>query len=169
MASKIKPIPDGFHSITPYLIVKGAAQAIEFYQKAFGAKERFRLPGPGGKTIGHAEIQIGDSIIMLADEFPQMGHRSPKSLKGTPVSLLFYVKDVDTAFERAIKAGGKVDQPVEDKFYGERAGSIIDPFGHLWTLMTHIEDVTTDEVMRRMAKFAAPAPSSKKGRKPPAK
>ena len=150
MSKKIKPIPDGFHSITPYLIVKGGAKAIGFYEKAFGAKERFRLPGPGGKGVGHAELLIGDSIVMLADEFPKMGHRSPKAYKGTPVSLLLYVKDVDAAFERATKAGAKVDQPVENRFYGERAGSVIDPFGHQWTLMTHIEDVSVKEVERRM-------------------
>ena len=155
MNAKVKPIPDGFHSITPYLTVKGGAAALEFYKRAFGARERFRMPGPDGKTIGHAEIVIGDSIIMLADEFPQCGNQSPQALKGTPVSLLLYVEDVDSAFKRAVEAGATVRQPLENKFYGERAGCVSDPFGHLWTLMTHIEDVSPKEMQKRMAEFHA--------------
>ena len=124
MSTTIQPIPDGFHSVTPYLTVKGGAQAIDFYQRAFGARERFRLAGPDGKSLGHAEITIGDSILMLADEMPSCGNLSPQSLNGTPVSLLLYVEDVDTAFERAVEAGATVKQPVEDKFYGERAGCV---------------------------------------------
>jgi PhnB protein len=159
MSTQIKPIPDGFHAITPYLTVKGAAQAIEFYKRAFGATERFRIPGPDGKTVGHAEIQIGNSIVMLADESPQLGTQSPQTLKGSPVSLLLYVENVDAAFKRAIDSGATVLQPVENKFYGERSGSLADPFGFQWTLMTHIEDVSLAEVNKRMAAFSAKMPS----------
>jgi len=155
MQTNVKPIPDEFHSITPYLTVKGGAQAIDFYKRAFGATERFRMAGPDGESIGHAEVVIGDSIIMLADESPQFGNKSAKSLGGTPVSLLLYVENVDTAFKRAIDAGGTILQPVEDKFYGERAGCMIDPFGHHWTLMTHIEDLSMEELNKRMAEFSA--------------
>src|SRR3989442_10562837 len=116
MKTNIKPIPDGFHSITPYLSVKGAAQAIDFYKRAFGARERFRMPGPDGKTIGHAEIVIGDSIIMLADEMPQFGNKSPQTLNGTPVGFLIYVENADLAFKHAVDAGATAKQPVEDKF-----------------------------------------------------
>jgi len=153
MNTNVKPIPDGFHTVTPYLIVKGGARAIEFYKRAFGAKERGRWPGPDGQTLSHAEIAIGDSIIMLADEFPPCGSKSPETLNGTPVSLIIYVKDVDQAFQRAIDAGGTVLRPLEDKFYGERAGCLTDPFGHQWTLMTHIEDVPPDEMKKRMKEF----------------
>jgi PhnB protein len=161
MSTKVKPIPDEFHTLTPYLTVKGAAQAIDFYKRAFGATERFRFPGPDGKTIGHAEIVIGDSILMMADEIPSMGNRSPQSFGGTPVSLLIYVEDVDTAYKRAIDAGAKVKMPVEDKFYGERAGCLEDPFGHQWTLMTHIEDVSPEEMRKRMDAFTAKMKSGK--------
>jgi PhnB protein len=161
MSTKVKPIPDEFHTITPYLTVKGAAQAIDFYKRAFGATERFRFAGPDGKTIGHAEIVIGDSILMMADESPSMGNRSPQSFGGTPVSLLIYLEDVDAAYKRAIDAGAKVKMPVEDKFYGERAGCLEDPFGHQWTLMTHIEDVTPDELRKRMDAFTAKMKSGK--------
>lgn len=161
MSSKIKAIPDGFHSLTPYLGVRGAAQAIDFYKRAFGASERFRLPGPDGQTLGHAEILIGNSILMLADECPEFGNQSPQSLGGTPVSLLLYVEDVDAAFKRAVDAGAKVLQPVKDQFYGERSGCLTDPFGHQWTLMTHIEDVTAEEVERRMQQLFAKKPESK--------
>jgi len=152
--TKVKPIPDGFHTLTAYLIVQGGGAAIEFYKKAFGAKERCRIPGPDGKTIGHAEIVIGDSILMLADEFPGMG-KSPKTLGDAGASILLYVNDVDAAFKRAVAAGATVKHPVEDKFYGERAGTLVDPFGHVWTLMTHIEDVTVKEVIKRAADFTA--------------
>ena len=154
MSAQIKPIPDGFHSITPYLTVKGAAAALDFYKRAFGATERFRMGGPDG-LIGHAEIVIGDSIIMLADEIPSCGNQSPQSLHGTPVSLLLYVEDVDASFKRATDAGATIKQPLENKFYGERAGCVVDPFGHLWTLMTHIEDVTPAEMAKRMAACTA--------------
>jgi len=161
MNAKVKPIPDGFHTLTPYLTVKGAAQAIDFYKRAFGAKERFRMTGPDGKSIGHAEITIGDSILMLADEMPGFS-QSPQELQGTSVSLLLYVKDVDAAFQRAVQAGATVKQPVENKFYGERAGCLADPFGHLWTLMTHIEDVPPPEMKKRMDAFRAKM-AAKKG------
>jgi len=153
MSNKVKPIPDGFHTLTPYLAVKGGAEAIDFYKRAFGAVERFRMPGPDGKSIAHAEIVIGNSIVMLADESPQMGNLSPQTLKGSPVGILMYVEDVDTAFKRAVAAGATIKEPLEDKFYGERAGSLVDPFGHRWTLMMHIEDVTSEEVQKRMVEL----------------
>ena len=144
-----RPIPEGHHTATPYLIVKGAAQALEFYKKAFGARETMRFEAPGGK-IGHAEIKIGDSTIMLADEHPDMGYRSPKSLGGSPVSILLYVEDVDRWFNRAIAAGGKVSRPLADQFYGDRTGVLVDPFGHVWSIATHVEDVTPEEMDRRV-------------------
>jgi len=152
----VKPIPDGYHTVTPYLIVKGAAKALEFYKKALGAEERVRMPGPEGKIM-HAEIQIGDSTIMLADEFPQMGAVSPQSLGGTPVGICLYVQDVDTLFKRAIAAGGKEERPLQNQFYGDRSGTMVDPFGHKWTIATHIEDVTPEEMQRRMAAMKPPA------------
>ncbi len=144
----VKPIPDGYHSVTPYLIIRGAADAIEFYQKAFGAKELFRFPTPDGK-IGHAEIKIGDSPIMLADEYPSMGYNSPQALGGSPVSLMIYVEDVDTVFNQAVAAGATVKEAVSDKFYGDRIGSLTDPFGHVWHVSTHKEDVSVEEMQKR--------------------
>ena len=149
----VKPIPDGYHSVTPYLIVKGAAKALDFYKQALGATELFRIDGPGG-TIGHAEIKIGDSIIMLADEFPQMGFRGPDSLGGSPVGLMIYVKDVDTQFAQALAAGGTVVKPLQNQFYGDRSGTFKDPFGHLWTIATHVEDVPPEEIAKRAADWA---------------
>jgi PhnB protein len=143
-----KSIPDGYHSVTPYLIIGGAADAIEFYQKAFGATELFRFPAPGGK-IGHAEIKIGDSPIMLADEYPDMGYKGPQSLGGSPVTLMIYVDDVDTIFNQAVKAGATAKEAVTDKFYGDRMGTVIDPFGHTWHVATHKEDVSIEEMQRR--------------------
>ena len=143
-----KPIPDGYHTVTPYLIIKGAGDAIEFYQKAFGATELFRLSMPGGK-IGHAEIKIGDSPIMLADEFPEMGYKSPQALGGSPVSLMIYVTDVDTIFNQAVAAGATVKEAVSDKFYGDRMGTVTDPFGHIWHVATHKEDVSLEEMEKR--------------------
>jgi PhnB protein len=145
----VQAIPEGYHTVTPYLIVKGAAKAIEYYQKAFGAVECYRMESGGGK-LGHAEIQIGDSIIMLADEHPEMGYRGPESLGGTPVSILLYVPDVDARFQQAIAAGGKEMRPVMDQFYGDRSGTLTDPFGHVWTIATHKEDVPPEELHRRM-------------------
>ena len=152
-----KPIPDGYHSVTPYLIVNGAADAIAYYVKAFGATELFRMPAPEGK-IGHAEIKIGDSPIMLADEFPEMGYKSPQSLGGSPVSIMIYVDDVDTTFSQAVAAGGKEQRPVKDQFYGDRSGTLEDPFGHVWHVATHKEDIAPDEMERR-AKAASAAAS----------
>ena len=150
MAKDVKPIPDGYHTATPYLIIKGAAKALDFYKQAFGAEEIMRFPMPGGQ-IGHAEIKIGNSPIMLADEFPEMGHKAPESLGGTPVSILLYVPDVDTTFAQALKAGGKQMQPLKDQFYGDRSGTLSDPFGHVWTVATHKEDVSPEEMDRRYA------------------
>jgi uncharacterized glyoxalase superfamily protein PhnB len=153
MADKVKPIPDGYHSITPYLFVSGAAEAIEFYKKAFGAEERFRMPGPGGKLM-HAELQIGDSVIMLADEWPDMGVKSPKTLGGAACSMMLYVNDVDASFKQATDAGASVKQPPTDMFWGDRFGKVSDPFGHEWAISTHIEDVAPDEMEQRSRKFA---------------
>ena len=145
----VKPIPDGYHSVTPYLICDGAADAIDYYKKAFGAIELFRMDHEG--RIGHAELKIGDSPIMLADEFPQMGYRSPKALGGTPVSLMIYVPDVDTVYKQAIDAGATEVKPLTDQFYGDRSGTLTDPYGHVWTIATHKEDVSMEEMNRRMA------------------
>lgn len=150
MDEKVKAIPDGYSSITPYLIVKGAAEAIAFYVRVFGATERLRLPSPVG-GVGHAEISVGNSVIMLADEFPDMGALSPQSLGGTPVSLMLYVDDVDTVFARALAAGARELRAVEHKFYGDRLGQVEDPFGHVWSLATHVEDVPPEDLPRRMA------------------
>jgi PhnB protein len=145
---KPKPIPDGYHSVTPAVVVHDGARALDFYQKAFGAAELMRMPM--GDKVGHAEIRIGDSIVMLSDEFPDMGIMGPRTRGGTTVSLLIYVEAVDSAFKRAIDAGGTVERPVEDQFYGDRSGTLIDPFGHRWTIATHIEDVEPEEMNRRM-------------------
>jgi PhnB protein len=153
MAGKVKPIPEGYHRVTPYLILDGAAKAIDYYKKAFGATERMRMPAPEGK-IGHAEIQIGDSYIMLADESREMDAHPPKTVGGTPVSLVLYVEDVDRTVKDAVAAGAKVIRPVEDKFYGDRMGTIEDPFGHQWHVGTHIENVPPDEMKRRMEALA---------------
>jgi len=145
-----KPIPDGYHAVTPYLIVKGAARAIEFYEVAFGARELFRMPQPDGR-VGHAELQIGDSRLMLADEHPEIGARSPQSIGGSPVTIHLYVPDVDATVARAVAAGARLDRPVADQFYGDRNGGLTDPFGHVWFVATHKEDVAPDELERRAA------------------
>lgn len=150
MASKVKPIPDGHHTVTPYLILSNAAKGIEFYKSAFGATELMRIDAPGGK-VGHAELQLGDSRIMLADEHPEMGARSPQTIGGTPVTLAVYVEDVDAVAKRALAAGAKVLKPVKDQFYGDRSGTFTDPFGHQWTIATHKEDVSPQEIERRAA------------------
>jgi len=150
MAEKVNPIPDGYHSVTPYLIVNDGARAIEFYKQAFGATELFRMEGPDGR-IGHAEIRIGDSHVMLADEHPQMNARSPQSFGGSPVSLMLYVDDVDTTVGRAVEAGAKLTRPVADQFYGDRTGGVEDPFGHAWYVATHVEDVPPEELKKRAA------------------
>jgi PhnB protein len=148
MATVTKPIPEGYHSATPYLIVKGAAEAIDFYKRVFGATESLRMADPKG-AIAHAEIKIGDSVIMLADEHPNMGYRGPRSLGGSAVSIMLYVADVDGTFERAIKAGAQARRPVANQFYGDRSGTLEDPFGHVWTISTHVEDVAPEEMQRR--------------------
>jgi PhnB protein len=155
--SKVSPIPEGFHSVTPYLVIKGAAQAIDYYKKVFGATEVVRMNGPGG-TVGHAELQIGDSRIMLADENPKMGegHSSATTIGASPVSLYIYLPNVDEVMQRAKAAGAKVLRPAEDQFYGDRSGFIQDPFGHLWGIATHVEDVSPAEMKERMKK-AMPA------------
>jgi PhnB protein len=145
-----KPIPDGYASLTPYLIVDGAAAAIAFYKAVFGARERMRMDGAGGR-IGHAELDLSGSVVMLADEAPQIGARSPKAYGGSPVSLLLYVDKVDEVVARAVASGAKVTRPVADQFYGDRLGVIEDPFGHIWSIATHIEDVAPEELQRRAA------------------
>jgi PhnB protein len=149
MAS-VKPIPDGYPRVIPYLTIEGAAAAIEFYTKVFGATERVRMPGPDGK-VGHAELEFGESVVMLADAFPEMGNPAPKALGGTPVTLMVYVEDVDATFEQALKAGATEDRKVENQFYGDRAGQFVDPFGHKWFVATHVEDVPPDEMAKRAA------------------
>jgi PhnB protein len=150
MANKVKPIPEGYHSITPYLVIKGAAAAIDFYKQAFGAVEIMRMPQPDGR-VGHAELKFGNSIVMLADEYPEMQVVGPKTLGNTSVGLLLYLDDVDKAVERAVSLGATIKKPIADQFYGDRTGTIEDPFGHKWTLAVHIEDVTPEEMQRRMA------------------
>lgn len=150
MAGKVKPIPKGYHTATPYLIVKGAADALNFYKRAFDGEELMRVADPSGK-VGHAEIKIGNSPIMLADEFPEMGYRGPQSLGGSPVSILLYVEDVDAQFNQAVAAGAKVLKPVADQFYGDRSGTLEDPFGHVWTIATHKENLTFEEIRNRAA------------------
>ena len=154
----VKPIPEGYHSVTPYLVLDDATRALEFYKKAFGAVEVLRMPAPGGK-IGHAEIKIGDSHVMLADEFPERDIRGPKARGGTASSLMIYVDDVDKTFKQALDAGARTDgdMEVKDQFYGDRSGTLIDPFGHKWTVATHVEDVAPDEMQRRMAEFSKQA------------
>jgi PhnB protein len=155
-----KPVPDGYHTVTPYITVKGAAQAIDFYTRAFGARESERMTAPDGKHVMHAEIRIGDSIVMLSDEFPQMGNRSPQTLGGTTGSIFLYVPDVDTAFKRAVDAGAKAIMPPTDMFWGDRFGRLADPFGHEWAMATHKEDLDQEEIRRRgaaaMASMAKP-------------
>lgn len=146
----VKPVPDGYHSVTPYLIIDGAAKAIEFYKNVFGATEILRLPGPDGK-LGHAEIRIGDSVLMMADEMKDMGYRSPKALGGNPVGIMLYVEDVGRTFEKAVASGATVEKPVQDQFYGDRSGTVLDPFGYKWTIATHVEDVSPEEMKRRIA------------------
>jgi PhnB protein len=155
MTGKVKPVPEGYHTITPYLSVRGGEKAIEFYRKAFGAEELYRIPMPGGK-VGHAELQIGSSRIMLADEFPDMPDNviaSPSTLAGSSMGLNLYLPDVDAAFARAVAAGASVRRPVKDQFYGDRSGTVTDPFGHVWTLSTRTENLTHAEMMKRMAEL----------------
>ena len=150
MRDGVRPIPEGYGTVTPYLIVNDAARAIEFYKQAFGARETFRMARPDGR-VGHAEIKIGDSNVMLADEHPEIGARGPQSIGGSPVTFLLYVADVDAQVERAVKAGAKLVRPVADQFYGDRTGGVEDPFGHVWYIATHVEDVSPEELQRRAA------------------
>jgi PhnB protein len=145
----VRPIPEGFHSVTPYLTVNDAARALDFYKRAFGAQEVMRMDGPGGK-IGHAEIKIGDSKLMLADEMPGMGARSPQSLGGTTSGVMLYVENADTVFNQAVSAGAQVEAPLADMFWGDRYGRLKDPFGHSWSIATHKEDVAPAEMQKRM-------------------
>lgn len=146
----VKAIPDGYHGATPYLCVKGAAEAIDFYKRAFGATETMRMPAPDGK-IGHAEIRIGEANIMLSDEYPEMNVLSPTTIGGSPVTIMIYVEDVDALAKQAVAAGAKIIRPVEDQFYGDRGGKLQDPFGHTWWLATHKEDVPPEEMQKRAA------------------
>jgi PhnB protein len=146
---KVKPVPQDMHSVTPHLVCAGAADAIEFYKKAFGAREEARLPGPGGKLM-HAMIRIGDSAVMLVDEMPEHGALGPKSLKGSPVTIHLYVENADATVERAVKAGAKVTMPVADMFWGDRYGQLEDPFGHHWSVGTHVRDVSMEEMQQAM-------------------
>ncbi|HYZ50235.1 MAG TPA: VOC family protein [Nitrososphaeraceae archaeon] len=148
MSESVKIIPEEYHSINPYLVVRNADKAIEFYKKAFGAEERFRMHGPDGKTILHADLKIGDSVFMLTEEYPEMKALSPESIGGSPISLYVYVKDVDTIFNRAVSEGATMLHPVRDEFYGDRAGYLKDPFGHLWSIATHKKDLSPDELRK---------------------
>lgn len=146
MNTRVKPIPSGFHTLTPHLVIKGASKAIEFYKKAFGAEEIGRLTGPDGKSILHADLKIGDSHVFLVDEFPQMGCCGPESIGGTPVTLHMYVEDVDAAFGKAVATGAQVKMPLADMFWGDRYGVLTDPFGHSWSLATHKKDLTPEQI-----------------------
>jgi len=159
MPRDVKPIPEGFHSVTPYLTVNDAGRAIDFYKRAFGAQEIARMQGPEGK-VGHAELRIGDSVVMLADEMPGSGCRSPQALGGTTAGIFLYVKDVDSAFKQAVSAGAKSDAEPADMFWGDRFGRLTDPFGHSWSVATHKEDVAPDEMQKR-AKTAMSAMAQK--------
>lgn len=152
MSSAPDPVPDTHHSITPYLIISGAAEAIAFYKEVFGAEELMRLDTPGG-TIGHAEIKIGDSIVMLSDENPEMGAKGPGAYGGSPVMMHLYIEGVDGVVERAVAAGAELVRPVQDQFYGDRSGMIKDPFGYVWNVSMHVEDVSPEEIERRMAEM----------------
>lgn len=153
MATSSKPIPEGYHTITPHLVVGDVAAAMAFYQKALGAIERFRLPGPDGKTILHGELQIGDSIFMLGAEMPGAECKSPVALKGTAVELYLYVEDADAAYRRAVAAGAKEVVPVQEMFWGDRMGSLEDPFGHRWSVATHTKDLSPDEITKGACEF----------------
>lgn len=155
-----KPVPDGFHTITPHLVIKGAAEAIDFYKRAFGAEERTRLSGPDGKSVMHADITIGDSHVFLVDEFPCMGCQSPIGLSGTPVTIHLYVDDVDTVFSKAVAAGAVVKMPLQDMFWGDRYGKLADPFGHEWALASHKEDVTPEQLQERVKAMFGTATST---------
>jgi uncharacterized glyoxalase superfamily protein PhnB len=149
MKSRVKPVPTGYHTLTPHLVVKGASQAIDFYKKAFGAEEISRVLGPGGKELIHAELKIGDSKLFLVDEILEMDCRGPQNIGGTPVTIHMFVEDVDTSFNKALAAGAQVRMPLADMFWGDRYGVLVDPFGHLWSMATHKEDLTPEEIGKR--------------------
>ena len=151
MAGKVSPVPAGYHTITPHLIVKNARQAIEFYKKAFGAEEVMRMPGPDGQSVMHAELQIGNSHVFLCDEFPDWGAKGPELIGGSPVTIHMYVTDADATVKKAEAAGAKVTMPLQDMFWGDRYGKLVDPYGHHWSVATHIEDVSPQECAKRMA------------------
>jgi len=159
--SQVKKIPDGYHSITPYLIVNNGSEAIQYYKKIFGAKEHGRMMTPDGKRIAHAEIEIGNSRLMLADEFPEMNSLSPKTIGGSPVGLFLYIDDVDKIVSQAVAEGAKVLMEVEDQFWGDRYGSIEDPFGHRWSISTHIKDLTEEELKKAAEEAFAKMPENK--------
>jgi PhnB protein len=156
--ANVKPIPDGYHNVTPYLYVRNAAGAIEFYKNVFGATEIMRMPGPDGRIM-HAELRLGDSVVMLADENPHMGIMSPQTVGGFSAGMLLYVPSVDAVVKRAVENGAKALRPIKDQFYGDRSGSILDPFGHMWTVSTHVEDVAPEEMKKRMAAMSQAAGS----------
>lgn len=162
MPAKVKPVPEGYHTVTPYLTLNDAAGAIDFYKRAFGATENMRMNGPGGK-IGHAELRVGDSVIMLSDEMPGQSSKSPKSLGGTTAGIFLYVEDVDALYNRAVSAGAKGSMPPADMFWGDRFGTVTDPYGHVWSMATHKEDVAPEEMEKRgkeaMAQMAQKAQS----------
>jgi PhnB protein len=165
-AKKVSFIPKGYHTASAYLVVRNGAQALDFYQKAFGAKLVGKpMVMPDGK-VGHAEFQIGDSRLMLADESPAFGNKSPETLQGSPVGFCLYVKNADAAFQKAVEAGAKVLQPLADQFYGDRSGRVLDPYGHNWTIATHIEDVSRKEMDKRMAAMAAQQPPAQQAAEP---
>lgn len=154
--TNVKPVPDGYHTITPYLFIRGAAHAIDFYKSVFNATELFRTPGPIGQVM-HAELKIGDSIIMMADENPKMGAMSPQTAGGVSTSLHVYVENVDGVVQKAINAGAKLLRPVKDQFYGDRSGTLLDPFGHMWSIATHVEDVSPEEMKKRAKEMSQSA------------
>jgi PhnB protein len=156
MAEGVKSVPEGYHTVTPHLVIRGAAEAIEFYKRAFGAVELMRMAMPDGK-VSHAEIRIGDSPVMISDEFPEWGSVSPQSLGGCPGGVFLYVDNVDEVFDRAVGAGAEVKMAVADQFWGDRFGKVVDPYGHLWAIATHVEDLTPDEISARAAQFMAQA------------
>jgi PhnB protein len=152
----VKPIPEGYHNVTPYLYVRAAASAIDFYKKVFGATEIMRMPGSNGKIM-HAELRIGDSVVMLADENPQTGVMSPQTVGGYSMGLLLYLENVDAVIQKAVESGAKLLRPIKNQFYGDRSGSLLDPFGHMWTVATHVEDVSPEEMKKRMAAMSQTA------------
>jgi uncharacterized glyoxalase superfamily protein PhnB len=154
----VKAIPEGFRTVTPHLVIKDAGKAIDFYKKAFGAEEIVRMPGPDGQSVMHAEIKIGDSVIMICEECPEYGAKSPLALNGTPVTIHLYVENADTAFNKAVKAGAKAEMPVSDTFWGDRYGKLSDPFGHHWSVATHVKDVTPEQCAKAAAEMFAKGP-----------